>query len=275
MSKGFSEQSFRTNLMIVDGLNLSFRYKYANKKNFAAEYVNTIHSLANSYNAKKVIVLGDGGSTYRKAIYPEYKANRDELRATQTEQETQDFKDFLEEFGRAFEMLGNHYTTFRFYGVEADDIAAYISKQYKNEFEHIWLISSDKDWDLLIKDNVSRFSFISRKEITLDNWKEHYDYEPDEHISIKVLMGDKGDNVVGVEQVGITRAKSLINEFGSAYDIYESLPLNRKQQYIQNLNSFGDKILLNYELMDLETYCVQAIGEENIKTIKETLENEC
>ena len=143
-AKGMDASSYN-NLLVVDGLNLAFRYKYANKKVFADEYINTVQSLARSYEAKDVIVLGDGGSIYREAIYPDYKGNRKELRAKQTEQEEQDFKDFLEEFNKAFELMGEQYYTFRYKGVEADDIAAYIAVNYNKRFEHIWLISSDKD----------------------------------------------------------------------------------------------------------------------------------
>lgn len=256
-----------TNLLIIDGLNLAYRYKYANKKIFALDYINTVGSFGKSYDAKDIVVLGDGGSTYRENIYPSYKANRKEMRENQTEKEAQDFKDFLDEFQRAFEQMGDMYYTFRFKGVEADDIAAYLVKHYRNKYNHVWLISSDKDWDLLIKPNVSRFSNVTRKEITFDNWGTHYDYAPEDHISIKVLQGDKGDDVPGVEGIGIKRAVSLVKDYGSAYDIYDNLPINSKYKYIQNLNSFNDNILLNYELMDLETYCEEAIGKENIKEI--------
>jgi len=267
-----ADASSRKNLLVVDGLNLAFRYKYANKKSFASEYVATIQSLAKSYEAKDVIVLGDGGSSYREAIYPEYKGNRKELRENQTPEEEQDFKDFLEEFNRTFELLGELYYTFRFKGVEADDIAAYLVIAYNKEYEHIWLISSDKDWDLLVKPNVSRFSYVTRKEITYNNWGSHYSYPQEDHISIKVLMGDKGDHIAGVDGIGIKRAESLIKEFGSAYDIYASLPISSKYKYIQNLNKFEDNILLNYELMDLETYCTEAIGDDNLKEIDLILE---
>lgn len=269
-SKGSDPSKFE-NLLVIDGLNLAFRYKYANKKVFADEYIKTIHSLAKSYECKDIAILGDGGSLYREAIYPDYKGNRKVLRQNQTDKEEQDFKDFLEEFNRAFEILNEEYYTFRYKGVEADDIAAYIVVNHCNDFEHIWLISSDKDWDLLIKDNVSRFSYVTRKEITLKNWNDHYNYEQEEHISIKVLMGDKGDNIPGVAGVGIKRAETLVKEFGSAYEIYNILPIESKYKYMQNLNAFKEKLLINYELMDLETYCSDAIGD-NIQDLKETLE---
>lgn len=266
------DASMRENLLLIDGLNLAFRYKYANKKVFAEEYVSTIQSLARSYEAKDVMILGDGGSTYREAIDSEYKGNRKEMRKNQTEQEEQDFKEFLDEFNRAFTLLDEWYYTFRFKGVEADDIAAYVVANYHKRFNHTWLISSDKDWDLLIKPDVSRFSYVTRKEITLKNWKDHYNYEQDEHISIKVLMGDKGDNVPGVDGVGIKRAETLVKQYGSAYDIYAMLPIDSKYKYIQNLNAFKEQLLTNYELMDLETYCDNAIGE-NLEIIILTLED--
>jgi len=38
------------------------------------------------------------------------------------------------------------------------------------------------------------------------------------------------------------------------------------------LNKFGaDNIYKNYELMDLVTYCTDAIGQENVKDIRSSL----
>jgi 5'-3' exonuclease len=166
-------------------------------------------------------------------------------------------------------MKERDFRVYRFKGVEADDIAAYLCKKQKDNYEHIWLISSDKDWDLLINDNVSRFSYVTRKEITYESWDLHYDYDIEDHISIKVLQGDKGDNVPGVEGVGEKRAHALIKQYGSALDIYDALPINSNYVYIKNLNEFGDNILLNYELMDLPTFCEENIGEENCKILDE------
>ena len=75
------------NLLIVDGLNLAFRWKHQGRNDFEHDYVRTVESLAKSYNCGEIVVLGDGGSNYRKEIYPEYKANRKERYAEQTEKE--------------------------------------------------------------------------------------------------------------------------------------------------------------------------------------------
>jgi 5'-3' exonuclease len=125
-------------------------------------------------------------------------------------------------------------------------------------------MSSDKDWDLLIDDNVSRFSYVTRKEITKENWAEHYDYELDDHISIKCLSGDSGDSIPGVPGIGPVKARDLVNKYGTAYDIAGNLPIDSKYKYIANLNTFGaEGIILNYRLMDLVTHCDEALGEDN------------
>ena len=259
----------RDNLLIIDTLNLAFRFKYANKKCFAGELISTIQSFARSYKAKDVVIACDWGSAWRKEIFPAYKANRKELRDKQTEEEAQSFKEFLMEVEEAIDTMRDMYTVFKFKGVEADDIMAYIATTYSHNYEHTWLISTDKDIDLLIADDVSRFSYVSRKEIRLDNWDEFYDYTQEQHISIKVLMGDKGDNVPGVEGIGAKRAVVVLKDYETAYDVYASLPISSKYKYIQNLNSFGDQLLINYELMDLVTYCADALGSDNVKEIDE------
>jgi 5'-3' exonuclease len=164
------------------------------------------------------------------------------------------------------------YPLLRFDKVEADDIAAYVTSKLPKTAT-IWLISSDKDWDLLVNDRVSRFSYVTRKETTIDNWDEHYDCTPEQYISIKCLTGDSGDNIKGVEGIGPKRAADLVKQYGSAFDIVADLPINSKYKYIQSLNSSGDTILLNYQLMDLVTYCEDAIGEDNIKIIDKVIKD--
>ena len=76
------------NVMIVDSLNLAFRYKHTKRRDFAEDYYRTVKSLAKSYNADRIILACDWGkSSYRKEIYPEYKADREEKVAQQTEEE--------------------------------------------------------------------------------------------------------------------------------------------------------------------------------------------
>jgi DNA polymerase-1 len=255
--------------MIVDAMNVAFRWKHSGATKFVDDYVATVMSLAKSYNAGTIIVAADwGGSSYRKGLYPEYKANRKELVEKQTAEEKEASRKFFDEYERVLEALDKHprIQLFRYQGVEADDIAAYlVSRLHDYGFDQAWLISSDRDWDLLVGPHVSRFSTVTRKEITLDTWD--YPVTPEQYISYKVLTGDTGDNIPGIPGVGPKRAAALIEEYGSAMDIYDACPLPGKQKFIQAVNENRDQILINYELMDLISFCQEAIGHNNVNDI--------
>jgi DNA polymerase-1 len=84
----------------------------------------------------------------------------------------------------------------------------------------------------------------------------------EQYACFKCLTGDKGDNVPGFTGIGPKRATDLLKEYGSAYNIYDSVPIDSKYKYMQEINENPDKILRNYELMDLLTHCEDAMGYE-------------
>ena len=254
------------NLLIVDGLNVAFRWKHSKQLEYKHDYVRTVESLAKSYDCGNIVVLADGGSTYRKRLSPDYKANRSDKYAEQTAQEKAEFAQFMGEFKNAFSQLEKRgHLTIRQDGLEADDLAAWIvGKKAEFGIDQIWMVSSDRDWDLLIQDGVSRFSTVTRKEITLDNWEDHYDVEPSMYLTQKCLAGDTGDNVPGIAGIGPKRAISLIEQYGDLFDIYNACPISSKYKFIQSLNENADRLLLNAELMDLVSYSEQALIEADI-----------
>ena len=262
------------NILIVDSLNLAFRYKHAKRTDFAQDYYKTVTSLAKSYAATRIILTCDWGkSSWRKGFYPEYKADREAKVANQTEEEKQEFIDFFESYEKAMEYCEPSFSILKYKGVEADDIAAYLTHYiFKDDPEDIWLISSDKDWDLLLMPNVHRFSYVTRKEYRLDNWNEHYEYPHEMALGVKVLVGGK-DNVAGVAGVGPKRAHTLLKEYGDAFGVYDAIPMPGKSVYIKNTNEFGDDILRNIELIDKITYCTDAIGKDNIEDIKNVVKD--
>ena len=70
--KSFKQISEAGNvLLIVDSLNLAFRYKHSGATDFAEDYLRTVNSLKKSYKASHVIMACDqGSSSYRKALSP-------------------------------------------------------------------------------------------------------------------------------------------------------------------------------------------------------------
>ena len=263
----------RERTIIIDALNLGFRWKHQGRTDFAEDYMATVQSLATSYNCGSIVIAADwGSSSFRKGILPEYKGIRKERYEKQTPEEAQAFQEFMEEMERTLALMDKRWCVLRFKGVEADDIAAYIvQNREKYNINDIWLMSTDRDWDLLINPNVSRFSYINRKETTFENWSTTHNYSIEEYITIKCLTGDTGDNVPGIPQIGPKRAEGLVKEFGSAFDIYDAAPFSSKYKYMQSLNENISRLLTNYELMDLLAYCAEAIGSENTVTIDNSL----
>jgi len=260
------------NVLIVDAMNVAFRWKpyKPNERvgKFAKDFVSTAESLARSYDAGQIIFAADmKGSSYRKELLPEYKANRKADAEAQSEEAKLQSQEFFAEYEKALEAAAARHLVLRYEGVEADDIAAYLVKRRAEYgFDQVWLISSDRDWDLLVQDGVSRFSTVTRKEITVDNWP--HEVPPEQYIDLKCLMGDKGDNVPGVDKVGPKTAVKLLEQYGSVFDIADALPIPGKYKYIENLNKFGrDNLMRNVELMDLETFCEEAIGADNVRDI--------
>ena len=263
MSKAiYAEPKDPKNTLIVDALNLAFRWKHAgDPDDMPNGFVETVRSLAKSYDCGKIVIAADGpgGSKWRKELHPGYKSTRKLKHANETPEEKEEAARFFNAYEKTLAEMP--FPLLRFPGVEADDIAAYIvENKYELDINSIWLITSDADWDLLIEEDVSRFSTVTRKEVTFDTWEHPCAIE--DYVHLKTLMGDKGDDIPGVEGVGPVRAAKLIEEYGSVFDIIAALPLSGKAKYIQTLNAAKVQLLHSYQLIDLRSFHEDAIGEQ-------------
>lgn len=254
------------NLLLIDANNVAFRYLHRpNFDNYSQEYIRTISSLGKSYSAKRIICCFDvGASTYRKTIYPGYKQNR---KVERTEEEKLRFTAFFNCLKDTTEILPfEHY---KFKGIEADDLITYLVNHLKSEYDNIWIVSSDRDLYQLLDYNVSIFNLFSRKEITLDSLNEEWEFTPEEFLLSRIIEGDKSDGIVGIEGIGKKRSQSLVKEYKSLDNLINNLPIAGKAKYIQNLNEGKEILLLNKQLMDLNSYLEEAINmSENPEVIK-------
>jgi len=282
------------NILIVDALNLCFRWRVlfdsidpeTESVGYAEKFAETVKSLQKSYKAKKAIIACDRGkSTFRKKIYPEYKASRERDREFASDTDKARMKAFLDEYIATVEYcraIPNFHVVVE-KGVEADDIAAMFTNEYYEEFDNIWMISGDKDWDLLVRPNVHKFNFATKanwknadktgprpKEVTVDNWFEHHLCTEEQYLGLRMLEGDKSDNIPGVKGIGEKRALKFMHDYGSIDNLISSLPLNGKAQYIQALNEAKDDLKVYKKLMDLNNY-EEHITEEEKASIREQI----
>jgi DNA polymerase-1 len=238
-------------LLLIDGNNLAYRWlQRKNYNNFKDDYLRTIESLSKSYNAERTIVCFDfGKSYYRMEILDTYKGNRIK---PQEEEEQKHYEEFFACLNDIPNILP--YQTLKFRGLEADDIITFLTQNVSPNYEHTWIVTSDRDMFQLLSDKISIFNIFSKKEIDIAYFLETYGLKPEEYLFSRILEGDKSDNILGVEGIGPKRAQQLAKEYKTLDMLISSFPLKGKAKYISNLNSSKEKLLLNEQLISLKKY---------------------
>lgn len=250
------------NLLLIDGNNVSYRYiQRANYNSYTDDYKRTISSLAKSYEAEKTYVCFDfGKSYYRMSLLEDYKGTR---KKPETEEEVKHFEQFFEVLNNLPEELAE--TSLKFRGIEADDLITYLTSTEVDKYEHIWIVSSDKDLIQLVSNKVSIFNIFSRKEITADSLFEDLGLTPEEFMLSRIIEGDKSDNIIGITGIGPKRAQALAKEYSTLDKLLKALPIKGRAQYIMNLNAGKERLIRNEKLINLRRYCEEALqaGKDN------------
>jgi DNA polymerase-1 len=238
-------------LLLIDGNNLAYRWlQRKNYNSFQDDYLRTIESLSKSYNAERTIVCFDfGKSYYRMELLDTYKGNRIK---PQEEEEQKHYEEFFACLNDIPNMLP--YQSLKFRGLEADDIITFLTQNISPNFEHTWIVTSDRDMFQLLSDKISIFNIFSKKEIDIAYFLETYNLKPEEYLFSRILEGDKSDNILGVEGIGPKRAQQLAKEYKTLDTLLTSLPLKGKSKYISNLNASKEKLLINEQLISLKKY---------------------
>lgn len=158
------------------------------------------HCILNSlrlYNAKyrreygEMVLACDGGGTWRREMFPQYKASRKAAR----ESGDIDWKEFFRILGNVRDEIRENlpFKVVHLQGVEADDIIATLtdSTQEFGKHEPVMIISSDKDFVQLHRyKNVRQYSPMAKEFV-----KEK---DPVRYLQEHVLRGDTGDGVPNV-----------------------------------------------------------------------------
>ena len=202
--------------------------------------------LFREFNPTHIIMAIDmKGPTFRDEMYPEYKANRDPAPEDLIAQIPRVIE-ITEKFG--IPVIGHS-------GVEADDvIATLVTKILDNpkyDNVNIKIVSKDKDLHQLLTDRVDMFDI--HKDLTMDipGLKEKVGISPEQVIDYLTLMGDKADNIPGVEGIGPKTASKLLQEYQTIDNLYaniEQIKGKRKEKLI----AAQDHLPLSKQLVTLK-----------------------
>ena len=187
--------------------DLSFNEK---KTGIIFGFLNQILSLANKFECSNFIFCWDSRKSYRKFIYPEYKANR---KKDLTPEEAKDLKIGFQQFTElridVLPRMGFS-NVYMQTGYEADDfMAAYF---YKSKDELV-VVSTDEDMYQILGPKVQLYNQRTKKIKTWAWFTNEYDISPKTWVDVKAIAGCSSDNVKGIVGVGEkTAVKYLRNE---------------------------------------------------------------
>lgn len=195
----------------------------------------------------------DNKESYRRLIYPEYKAGREEKP-----------KELIECLQQGVTIATEcDWTVASIKGWEADDILASVAKQGSDAGHKVVLVSQDKDLaQCLIDGKVTQLRELSMVfgEMKIEWFRAKdvpgkFGVEASQMIDYQCLVGDSGDNVKGVEGIGDKTARKLLNERKNLDELFKNPWVAGLGEKLRNrLIAFqGDQCDLARKLITLRT----------------------
>jgi 5'-3' exonuclease len=234
------------------------------------------------YQPTRVVLVfdGQGNSTNKKYLYADYKANRTNLKVTNWkvfDTKNEESESMANQMGRLIEYCTQlPVSMISIPKIEADDVMGYLVQKFEadSEVDDITIMSADKDFLQLVSKKTSIYSPTKKKTYRPEDVLEEYQIHSHNFINYKLLMGDAGDNVPGVQGLGPKKLLKLFPELQDEVQL-EIKDLLEKAHLNEHLNPLYTKVLqfehqlnINYQLMSLKD---PNINDEDKRIIDETI----
>lgn len=151
-----------------------------------------------------VIIFDAQGKNFRHEMFPEYKSNRPPM--------PDDLRVQIEPLHGILKDLG--WPVVSVPGVEADDVIATIAEKARAAGMKSIIATGDKDMAQLVDDDIVLINTMNVKFYDREGVIEKYGVPPERIVDYLSLMGDKVDNVPGIEKCGPKTAAKWIAEYG-------------------------------------------------------------
>ena len=248
--------------IIVGSIMVS--HKIPDTERFGEDFIrhlvlNSIRSYRNKYKNKygEIVICTDFHSSWRKEVFPYYKAHRKVERDKQKAEKGMDWSALFETINKIIIEIDTFfpYKVIRVEHAEGDDVIAVLSRTFK---EKSLIVSSDKDFSQLYKYKwIRQFSPMKQKMLN--------SIDPIMYLKEHIIRGDKGDGipnilsdddciVSGVRQKSISK-KKIVNWLDQdPHDFNDEM----KRGWIRN------KILIDFDLIpkNIATAILEQYNEE-------------
>lgn len=245
--------SNRPTLLLVDGSSYLYRAYHAMGQNLTAPdgaptgalygVLNMLRRLRSEYPHDYCAVVFDAkGKNFRHQMFEEYKATRppmpDDLRP-----QAEALPDLVRLTGWPVLVIGQ---------VEADDVIGTLAKQGAEHGLRVIVSTGDKDMAQLVDERVTLVNTMSGETLDIEGVKAKFGVRPDQIRDYLALMGDKVDNVPGVEKCGPKTAVKWLEAYGSLQGVIEHAS-EIKGKVGENLQAALPQLPLSYDLVTIKT----------------------
>ncbi|BCT10060.1 TPA: DNA polymerase I [Neisseria meningitidis] len=245
--------SNRPTLLLVDGSSYLYRAYHAMGQNLSAPdgaptgalygVLNMLRRLRSEYPHDYCAVVFDAkGKNFRHQMFEEYKATRppmpDDLRP-----QAEALPDLVRLTGWPVLVIGQ---------VEADDVIGTLAKQGAEHGLRVIVSTGDKDMAQLVDERVTLVNTMSGETLDIEGVKAKFGVRPDQIRDYLALMGDKVDNVPGVEKCGPKTAVKWLEAYGSLQGVIEHAS-EIKGKVGENLQAALPQLPLSYDLVTIKT----------------------
>ncbi len=199
------------------------------------------------------VVFDKSEQTFRKELYPDYKAHRPPAP-----------EDLVPQFPLIREAVAAYGApSVELAGYEADDIIATYAIRAAEAGAKVTIVSSDKDLMQLVDDRIEMFDTMKDVRIGPDQVMEKFGVPPEKVIEVQALCGDTVDNVPGVPGIGIKTAAQLINEYGDLATLLERAGEIKQTKRREKLIENAENARISRELVTLKRDLDLADGLES------------
>jgi DNA polymerase-1 len=210
-------------LFLIDANNFLYRAYHAlpmltapdgRPVNAVHGYVRMVSALRREFAPQYLLAVFDaaGSKTWRRNLYPQYKANRPPA--------PEDLQPQIPLVREATAALSIPWIEHEAY--EADDLIAAYAEAGRAKGLEIVIVSSDKDLMQLVRDDhgergktVRLWDTMKNRQIGPDEVREKFGVGPELLGDLLALAGDASDNIPGIRGIGAKTAQGLLEQFGS------------------------------------------------------------
>ena len=176
--------------------------------------------------------------TFRRALYPAYKAQRDAVPT-----------DLLPQLPYIRKILAAlNIPAVESPGFEADDVIATLARFYAAQGIEVTIVSGDKDLLQIVSDRISLLDTMKGKRSGPQEVRDRFGVPPELVADVLGLAGDTSDNIPGVPGIGEKTAIGLVQRFGSLEDVLKWRSLVGSKKRRESLQTYEEQARLSKRL---------------------------